>query len=675
MMVFSLAVMPSCSKDDEPTDPNKPSNVDPVTPTGDPVGTVTMRMRNDNATKLNGIKLSSDNNFFCEYGMIASLGPVTGLGNVTDIPLTGWTDQIAVTIGNGYVYYDGNNYYRIYAVQWLQEAVTTEVIGVELKYQTPFKGVDEEIQLENSTISISGKGTESQDGEVVFFTNTSIIPFTVTSDQDWCSVRRCSSYDDPDFLYNGVAVFVTPSDSQEESRAKIEIKTLYGKRTILTVVRGAETPQIFFPNGESKYVLDDIVAAGSQQTLRLTSNLEAENITFASSADWLTAEIVSSKSAPQKTVRRVEGLNDDEVRRVQSRATSTISMTYTIAPNFTSARREANLTISSKKGEKVAEMSVSQVGGAITVSRQEDFEVAAKAQELSFTFNSSVPGEYTVTSDKAWCTVAKESYDVTTVGYNTVRLSLSDNISESKREATISISSVSGSLKEQIKVVQEGLNTSGMPTAVYFDKNAGYQTVDLPVSGLTVTSKVDWCSVSIKDNKLTVRVADTSADRTTKLTISGLSITITVDQSKYAVNDTYSEGNITGTVCYMEGAKRLVRSDLLGQAEYSIENVEIGTDSTDDGIANMSVIKRIAGWEKFYPAFALCNALNVDGVSGWYLPARDEMVGWACWTSTESSSSSAYYQSSGSSNKTSVKSASKSVYAVHHFVEAAAKSE
>ena len=38
--------------------------------------------------------------------MIASIGPVSGLGNITVIPLTGWSDNVAVTIGNGYVYYD-----------------------------------------------------------------------------------------------------------------------------------------------------------------------------------------------------------------------------------------------------------------------------------------------------------------------------------------------------------------------------------------------------------------------------------------------------------------------------------------------------------------------------------------------------------------------------------------
>ena len=68
----------------------------------------------------------------------------------------------------------------------------------------------------------------------------------------------------------------------------------------------------------------------------------------------------------------------------------------------------------------------------------------------------------------------------------------------------------------------------------------------------------------------------------------------------------------------------------------------------------MFVIKKISGWKTLYPAFALCDALNVGGVTGWYLPAYSELkrikmeTGWY-WSSTEDRAYTAYCFSSSSS--------------------------
>lgn len=666
MLIMGMVTFTGCGSDDDSTDPNKPENVDAGANVDDPVGTVTMRMRNDTETKLGSMVVTSDNNFQCSSGMIASLGKVNGLGNITDIPLTGWSDQMAITIGNGYVYYDGNQYYRIYTVNWLKDVTTDGIVGVELKYQSPFKGMDESIELESSTISFSGDGGKDE----IWFMNTSIIPFTVTSDASWCNVARCTSKDET-FLYDGISIYVTPADTQEESKAKVEIKTLAGKRTILTVVRGGETPHIIFPNGEAEYRNEDIPACGTTQTLSINSNIEAKDLVINTNSDWFNAEILGSTSyAPQRKVRYVEGQGN--TNKAPSRASNKLSLRYTVLPNYTSTPRESKITITSNKGEQAAIMTVTQVAGSLTIDRENDLELSASSQEASFYFITNVYGDYVISSDKAWCTVSNENITISEFNTGTrssiVRLNLEDNTSDSNREATILISSASGNLKVQLKVIQSGISTSDIPTALYFDKNAGYITITMPVANMVAKSSVDWCSVSTNANKLTVRVADTDIDRTTSLSFEGLSVKITIDQSKYAVGDHYEEGNIVGTVCLMDGDRRLVRSEYLGQSEYSIENVLIGTNDMENGIANMAVVKKLAGWQKFYPAFALCDALNVEGVTGWYLPATLES-GVSGWSSTEFSETKAYTVGGTSPGLTYNKSQKRDVYAVHHFVK------
>lgn len=44
-----------------------------------------------------------------------------------------------------------------------------------------------------------------------------------------------------------------------------------------------------------------------------------------------------------------------------------------------------------------------------------------------------------------------------------------------------------------------------------------------------------------------------------------------------------------------------------------------------NGMYNMATIKKIAGWESKFPAFKWCNDFNKGSISGWYLPARDEL--------------------------------------------------
>lgn len=649
LLISGAFIVSSCGDDkDEPKDPNLPDQVDPNKPVNDPVGTVTMRMRNDNDTKLGYMTVSRENNFTCSRGMIASIGQVAGLGNITDIPLTGWSDNVAVVIGNGYVYYDGNQYYRIYASQWLIEAGTSDaILGVEVKYQSPFKGVDEDINPESMTLSFSDQGGTDD----LKFKNESVIPFTIESDESWCTVSRWASPDKNEpFLYDGITVTVQPNLQMEETHAKITIKTLYGKRTIINVTRSGQAPTILFSNGETEFSREDVSPNGETSSIAVSTNVEVEDFKAVSNADWIVI--------------------DNTSRGVDTRGMRNMVLRYTVNPNYTASQRVGKITLSSVKGERSSVMTISQLPGEMT-AQSESVELSASTTTASVSFTTNVSGEYVIGSSATWCRVVKETRDVNVYGGTqtfAVALELDPNTSEADRKAVVTATANNGTLKAQCEIVQKGVSYESLPKTIYFTRVHENMTINLPIADLKVKSSADWCQVHVNGAKLTVLVDDTEKDRTATITIENTSAKITVDQSKYAVGDTYDEKGVKGTVCFMKDDVRLVRSDLLGSAAYSTESFSLGATDSDNGMVNMAKVKSLSSWKKYYPAFVLCDELNTEGVTGWYLPARNERinVSTSAWSSTEASESSAYRNNTSNASS---KQNKYNVYAVHQFVK------
>ncbi|MCL2098148.1 MAG: DUF5036 family protein [Bacteroidales bacterium] len=79
------------------------------------------------------------NNFYGDYHKFVTIGPMKGLGNVTQIPSSGWASEVAVQPGYGYVARceSYGAYVRIYVVKYV-EAVGGGIIGADVKYQSPF---------------------------------------------------------------------------------------------------------------------------------------------------------------------------------------------------------------------------------------------------------------------------------------------------------------------------------------------------------------------------------------------------------------------------------------------------------------------------------------------------------------------------------------------------------
>ena len=113
-------------------------------------------------------------------------------------------------------------------------------------------------------------------------------------------------------------------------------------------------------------------------------------------------------------------------------------------------------------------------------------------------------------------------------------------------------------------------------------------------------------------------------------------------QSKYAVGDEFNEDGVEGIVGYIGDSVRYV-CKTLGSHYWSTKYELTNATSRTDGEYNMNQIKKIPHWEELYPAFFVCDQLNTDGITGWYLPAIDEIkketryaCGYEMWSSTQS---------------------------------------
>lgn len=153
LIVLSIATF-SCKKDGASTTGGGSNPSDP-TYCEDPEGTITANLRNDGGcinlldTEL---KISTADNFYgtgdgvnnyANYIMtFVNVGEVQGLGCVNTVPQSGWSNQVAVIPGNGYVikvkyqywYDDIISYARLYVVRYILSA-NNEILGAELKYQ------------------------------------------------------------------------------------------------------------------------------------------------------------------------------------------------------------------------------------------------------------------------------------------------------------------------------------------------------------------------------------------------------------------------------------------------------------------------------------------------------------------------------------------------------------
>ena len=607
-----------------------------------------MRNRDNGNTRLEYIYIDDGNNFSGSYSYFASIGKVRGLGNVSDIPTSGWASQVAVNPGYGYVAYNGgdNQFYRIYVEDYI---VSTGggIIGADIKYQTPFKGRDEAISLDQKSLTFTSEGGS----QALVFKNKGIVLFDCESSADWCRVQKSTTYDQS-FLYNGVTITVEPGLNTTEEEATVTLTTAYGKETEIKVTRAGAEPFIKFASGETKQV----DATKRTYAEAITTSYQPSDLQASSDATWCEVSLQDNSRALAQDAAAITYVDGEAVTRASSGEMDVISCNVMLSVKATdiTKERQCNVTVKSKDGKTSSTLAVIQTGASFSISSTSP-RVTAQEGTWSTRYSSSLTAsELTVKSNVTWCTA---TIDDPNKGY--IYLSYEDNPSSESRDAIISITSnADNNTVGTITLTQSGGTFTISNEEIWFDKNSGNKTISIntTLSELPeISSSASWCTVSTNDKNLTIRVTAATQERTATISFSGQNETIKVTQSKYAVGDEYDENGVTGTVVLMDEGQRLIAKEV-GSAVWSTENVVTGANDNSDGTINTDKIKKIPHWATLYPAFALCDALNTGGITGWYLPASYELYYSTLrttdsWSSTEYDSDKAYISSTNRRNK------------------------
>lgn len=630
LVVFLIV---GCSKE-EPTNPDNGDPINPDTEVADPIGTIELAMRNkDNGdTWLDNLHILSDNNFYCSGSSeIASIGPVAGLGNVSSIPLNGWTDKAAVNPSSGYVVYNDCNdeFTRLYVTSWT-DAVSGGIIGARVKYQKPFKGLDEEIKCCDQVV-LPAEGGQQE----VIFENTSIIPFKVSSSEEWCRVEKASTRDRY-FLYDAIVVECDESYASKSETATITIETLFGKKKEITVTRAPRAAYITLSQNSLIQNWEDYI-----KSIDIFTNVDKNDINITSSADWLSAIVSDYNPVYDRPIRSI---GKRPISRSEINNTSSKHLIISFGLNNSKDPRSGTLTLAS--GDVKVKLHLSQDGCTFHLNNNK-FEFDADAEKSKTITLSGVTfwEDLSVVSSEADATWASASIDGS-YNYKYVRVQVEPNYKEESRTAHFKIMYKRGTTDYEIEsfdVVQKGIPV--LNQSVFFEKNASNQSIAFSVADdAKLTSSASWCSASKNGDYIVVRAVATTVDRKAEISISGSSSKIYVSQSKYGVGDEYSENGLKGTVYSMQNGVGKIVSDFLESAPWSKEKVDLqGAKSSSDGEANTNAIHAIPGWEELYPAFAKVDELNVNGISGWYMPAVDEYKeNGLYWYSTQCTSKHAY---------------------------------
>ncbi len=233
MMVAMLSVgFVSCGDDDDIVSPDNGQPINPSTPVSDPEGTIVVNMNNgskDNWIDIGiGSKIHIDdaNNFVGDYSSVefASVGLISGLGNITTIPTTGWAKTSAVVPGTGYVVKYGSTYARLYVVEY---TVNTSggIMGATVKYQSPF-------QLPISLESTSLTFTSDASFQSVKLKNPTSV--SIERKPVWCSVSTES---------NSITVSVTENLSAQQYSGDIILKNSVSSVKLSVTQKGSASPK------------------------------------------------------------------------------------------------------------------------------------------------------------------------------------------------------------------------------------------------------------------------------------------------------------------------------------------------------------------------------------------------------------------------------------------------
>lgn len=662
MLPLMLLAFAACGEKN--SDPGE--NPDKLVP--DPEGTIEVSARYDAWTGVAGIRIDDAYNFSSSGGTyFVSLGQMRGLGNITSIPTIGWASTVAIVPGNGYVAYSEGMFYRIYVVE---ELVGTSggIIGYTFRYQAPFAGRDEELKLSQTSVTL-----DAENAATVNFQNTEIIPYTIETSEPWVHVEKAST-GKYSFLSDAVYIRVDESGEKESTEATVTLKTLGGKTSTIQVNRTFGPYVSLIEPISGSLQLNPV---GDKKRVAIVSNIGS---TLQADANGVFDVKVEPSLKPSGQPSRLRFIGDRQAKEEElTRAESLFYYDIVItAPANTFGKRlteKVNIFASSPFFTVSGLFQIQQSSFFLGFSENSvQLKKEAGEKSISISTNLNSFDNLSVTSTEKWCRPAL-SYDE-----KSLVLTVDANTGTGIRETEVRILDFQNNEIVSIQVSQYGLGVYLERNKMYFQRKQETQTITAVLDGVAASDILcteDWLSATktgTDNNSLTIRVTEAAEDRVAYVTFKGYSDRIEVHQSKYAVNDTYSENGVEGTVCQMEEGVGWLYKQLKETYPWSIEQVFLGATDKTDGRVNMEIIKSQPNWQTNYPAFAAVDALNAEGVTGWYLPAVDEAntikykSKQHIWTSTEINDQgaySAYYQWGSQVEDT--KQSRYTVYAVHRF--------
>ena len=565
IIISALTALSSCDKNDDTFFNEIPDIDNPFEILPDPEGTIQLSMRDDDngKTLLDNIYIS-DENFASNYVWsgnpvtFVSLGNMSGLANVKQIPTAGWASKVAVVPGNGYIVYDSSKdtYYRLYVTGYIV-STTGGIIGADVKYQVPFYGKDEAILPETESLTFPANGGM----QTVVFKNQEVIPFDIETDVSWCSVQKASTNDNS-FLANAIAITVEGSSDTEAATGKITLKTKYGKETVINITRSGEEPFITL-NPESSFIA--ATATGATKQISFESNIEQDDLTVTSSAAWCKAVfskvfVLNTETDLETNSNEIKFIGDKPVSEIDENlslyANLTKYLSVTVEENSSTRIREATITIRDKNDISVT-ISVAQEGTRIIFS-QEQYQYTATAQEKRISFSCDIDvSNINVTCSSEWCNVSfnKMKY---------IDISLDENISTKSRNAVIYFKNKNNELLSQIEIVQEGAKITFNQEQYQYTATSQEESINfscnINVANINVTCSSEWCDVSLgKTNYIDISLDENISTKSRNAVIyfknknnellSQIEIVqegakITFNQNQYQYTATPQEGSI-----------------------------------------------------------------------------------------------------------------------------------
>ena len=281
--------------------------------------------------------------------------------------------------------------------------------------------------------------------------------------------------------------------------------------------------------------------------------------------------------------------------------------------------------------------------------KQTEKTINASAQTFALPFVGNMPLNELVTScSEDWCHAKAENV-AQGKGY-VLNITIDENISDQPRQAVVTVRTIDNKRAVNFLFSQAAAEMELSQTQIGLDRYGAQRTIIVKTDNTWMPeTDADWCNIEKNGNYLTIKVGETSTDRDAVITFKQRKDKITVRQTKYAVGDTYDEDGVSGTVGYIGDDKRFIFHNFDDKYPWATgaaasNHKILGATDGDDGEANTEVIHRQSAWRTSFPAFGAVETLNVNGVTGWYLPAINEldcMVSFIkrdTWSSTEHSS-------------------------------------